>query len=214
MKILTNILTEDNFDRTQCRTNHWSEGGFTHFHRGKLFLSAQFPASLNSRVRLLSCNDEIMINNSPKVLLLIVIMITGTVWLPDAMGSSFLKRPNPPSKSDLEKIFGKPIECPTALEEGVCYNSRRGLVVVHFNSFDHAQSIMINTGVGLGAVTQIADEIIQKNNRGKLLNRIEKTKPGDCTTNYTEDYKYLTIEYYAYNCQNSMPASIEIVWKR
>lgn len=135
-----------------------------------------------------------------------------------------------PSRSDIESLFGQAVDCelPRGTEcfdasgkktecpkwEGyVCFKGNRRIVIrVEFNSAGFAKRIISADGSDFPDANAAALQIIMLNGRGKLLKKEQKPIV-NCTFESTEEYEYLTIDYYTKNCQGSLPGGITIVWK-
>lgn len=160
-----------------------------------------------------------------------LILLTLVLTTPFAVIESKDCKNKAPSRVELEEMFGKSvscndhrydscfdksgkrIECPEP-EGFVCYqNDRRIKIAVKFNSSDYAKRISISDGMKFWETVSAANQIIMLKGRGKSLDKVEKSQPMACESNFIEKYEYLTMEYWSKNCQGSMPGGVTITWK-
>ena len=135
-----------------------------------------------------------------------------------------------PSRNDLEQMFGQPVscnhsfavcfdksgkevECPEP-KDVICFQSERKIIIrVKFTTSNYAKTIQIFDGMAFWETVRAAEEIMMLNGRGRALKKADSSKNGDCATNFTEEYEFLSINYFSQNCQNSVPGGVTITWK-
>jgi len=150
--------------------------------------------------------------SAPKTSLLILIIVLAQLLLAPQSQEQCAAGP---SKNNIEKILGKPVECPSRVLERLCFRSNETtLVTVQFNSSDRAKNIFVSDGCrGIHELSKLTDELVPKSDRGKFLKQPKFSGTGSCKREYQDEYECLSMEYWEDNCRGCVPASVNILWK-
>lgn len=118
-----------------------------------------------------------------------------------------------PTRTEIEKILGPPVECVKESKDGGCYGSKLEPIRVHFNLSGVAESVEIVTYCkGLSSLKPKLDRIVPEKARGDYITHKERPDYS-CRTTTREEYECVNITYEQDNCMGCAPASISVVWK-
>jgi hypothetical protein len=168
-----------------------------------------------------------------KLFVFSIICVFGLVFSQSVLAQKLKseKRYRAPSRSQLEEMFGqavscipqysicrdksgKEVKCPEP--EGVtCFqNNQKIIIKVLFTVSNYAKTIEIYDGGVYWAAVRAAEEIIMLNGRGRTLKKpAEFEKLASCNFNFTEEYEFLSMQFYGSGCQGSAPGGVTLMWK-
>jgi hypothetical protein len=179
-----------------------------------------------------------------KPIILSIILSIAFVFIQDTQAQKMVKTESAnrgPSRSSLEEMFGKPIDksedkslcfnpetkkpvvCPCASGEYVCFKKDYLFIQVKFNASEYPETAEIFTSSDPGKLNRIATEFIFgeiSENTLKKFNEILKRDKRNSLVGCQRIYKYED-DYFALNyiigaelCTNSVPYNLKITWKK
>jgi hypothetical protein len=144
---------------------------------------------------------------------LLTSLILASVFLWTAPAHVSKKSCMKPTRTEIQKILGPPVECVKEAQEGGCYGNKLEPIRVHFNLSGVAESVEIVTYCnGLSRLKPKLDQIVPEKARGDYIPH-EERPDYSCRTATREEYECVNITYEQDNCMGCAPASISVVWK-
>jgi hypothetical protein len=144
---------------------------------------------------------------------LLTSLIFASVFLWTAPADVSKKSCRKPTRAEIEKILGRPVECVKQSANVSCYGNKFEPIRIHFNLSGVVEGVEIVTYCqGLRSLKPKLDGIVPEKARGDYIPH-EEHPDYSCETTTREEYECLNITYQQDNCMGCVPASISVIWK-